>query len=79
MYKRVVSNAIALSIELLMGWPDPGAVWWVGLRSRPSLERYYPYPITRLITTDVGGREGARKRELAWEQKNNQAGEELLG
>ena len=32
-----------------------------------------------LKTTDVGGREGAREREIEWERKNDQAGEDLLG
>ena len=31
-----------------------------------------------LETTDVGGREGARERELEWERKNDQADEDLL-
>lgn len=31
-----------------------------------------------LKTTDIGGREGARERELKWEQKNDQVGENLL-
>ena len=32
-----------------------------------------------LKATDVGGREGARERELKWERKNDQAGEDLVG
>ncbi len=32
-----------------------------------------------LISTEVGGREGAKERELEWERRNDQAGEELLG
>ena len=32
-----------------------------------------------LQTTEVGGREGARERELDLEKKNDQAGEDLLG
>ncbi len=37
-------------------------------------------PLLRFLkTTGVGGREGARERELEWEKKNDQAGEELLG
>ena len=31
-----------------------------------------------LKATEVGGREGARERELECEQRNDQAGEELL-
>lgn len=31
-----------------------------------------------LKTTDVGEREGARERELEWERKNDQVGEDLL-
>ena len=37
-------------------------------------------PLLRFLqTTEVGGREGARERELEWEKKNDQAGEDLLG
>lgn len=32
-----------------------------------------------LKSTEVGRREGAKERELEWERRNNQAGEELLG
>lgn len=32
-----------------------------------------------LKTTGVGGREGARKKDLEWEKKDDQTGEELLG
>ena len=32
-----------------------------------------------LKTTGIGGREGARERELEWERKNDQEGEDLLG
>ena len=36
-------------------------------------------PLLRFLkTTDVGGREGARERELEWERRNDRAGEELL-
>ena len=36
-------------------------------------------PLLRFLkTTDVGGR-GAREREIEWERKNDQAGEDLLG
>lgn len=31
-----------------------------------------------LKTTEIGGREGARERELEWEQQVNHAGEDLL-
>lgn len=31
-----------------------------------------------LRTTGIGGREGTRERELEWEQKNGQAGENYL-
>ena len=31
-----------------------------------------------LKTTDIRGREEARDRELEWERKNDQAGEDLL-
>ena len=37
-------------------------------------------PLLRFLqATEIGGREGARERELEWEQKNDQAGEDLLG
>ena len=32
-----------------------------------------------LKTTGIGGREGARERELEWERKNEREGENLLG
>ena len=32
-----------------------------------------------LRTTGIGGREGAREKGLKWEQKSDQAGENLLG
>ena len=32
-----------------------------------------------LKSTEVGAREGGKKRELEWERKNDHAGEELLG
>ena len=31
-----------------------------------------------LKSTDVGGREGAKERELEWERRDDQVGEELL-
>ena len=37
-------------------------------------------PLLRILqTTEIGGREGARERELEWERKNDQSGEDLLG
>lgn len=37
-------------------------------------------PLLRFLkATDIGGREGARERELEWERINDQAGEDLLG
>ncbi len=37
-------------------------------------------PLLRFLkATDVGGRERSREGELEWEQKNAQAGEDLLG
>ena len=37
-------------------------------------------PLLRFLkATDVGGREWARERELEWERKNDQAGEDLPG
>ena len=37
-------------------------------------------PLLRFLkATEVGGREGARERELEWGRKNDQAGEDLLG
>ena len=31
-----------------------------------------------LKSTDVGGREGAKEREIEWDQRDDQVGEELL-
>ena len=42
-------------------------------------ERATKPPLSFLQATEIGGREGARERELEWEQKNDQAGEDLLG
>ena len=37
-------------------------------------------PLLKILNAnEVGGRKGARERELEWEQKNDQAGEDLLG
>ena len=37
-------------------------------------------PLLKILkTTGIGGREGARERELEWERKNDQKGENLLG
>ena len=37
-------------------------------------------PLLRFLKkTEIGGREGARERELEWERRNDQAGEDLLG
>ena len=37
-------------------------------------------PLLRFLkSTEVGGRAGAKERELEWERRNYQAGEELLG
>ena len=36
-------------------------------------------PLLRFLkTSEVGRREGAREREVEWEQRNDQAGEDLL-
>lgn len=32
-----------------------------------------------LKSTQVGGREGAKEREIEWERRNDQVGEKLLG
>lgn len=32
-----------------------------------------------LMATEIGGREGAKERELEWERRNYQAGEDPLG
>ena len=42
-------------------------------------ERATKPPLRFLQATEIGGREGARERELEWERKNDQAGEDLLG
>lgn len=37
-------------------------------------------PIPKFLkATEVGGRKGARERKSEWKQKNDQAGEDLLG
>ena len=37
-------------------------------------------PLLRFLqATETGEREGARERELEWEKKDDQAGEDLLG
>ena len=37
-------------------------------------------PLLRFLqATDVGGKEGAKEKQLEWEQKNDRAGEDLLG
>ena len=37
-------------------------------------------PLLRFLqATEIGEREGARERELEWEKKDDQAGEDLLG
>ena len=37
-------------------------------------------PLLRFLkATGVGGREGAREKELQWGRENDQAGEDLLG
>ena len=60
-----------------------GVVW------RPQAERNWlagvlanekaVAPLLRFLrTTKVGGREGAREREVEWERRNDRAGEDLL-
>ena len=61
----------------------------VGVKWQPQVERRWlatmlgdekaVAPVLKYLkTTDIGGREGARERELEWERKNDQAGEDLL-
>ena len=61
----------------------------VGMKWQPQVERRWlanmvgdekaVAPVLKYLkTTDISGREGARERELEWERKNNQAGEDLL-
>ena len=36
-------------------------------------------PLLRFLkATEIGGREGTRERELEWERRNDQSGEDLL-
>ena len=60
-----------------------------GVRWRPQAERNWLAgvlanekaiaPLLRFLrTTEVGGREGAREREVEWERRNDRAGEDLL-
>lgn len=46
--------------------------------SQPTRKRKSGSMLNFLKRTDVGGREGARERELEWERENDQAGEDLL-
>ena len=37
-------------------------------------------PLLRFLkSTEVGGKEGVKERELQWQRRSDQAGEELLG
>ena len=50
-----------------------------GLAELLANERAIVFLLEYLKKTEVGGREGGKERELEWERRNDQAGEELLG
>ncbi len=61
-----------------------------GIRWQPQAERRWlasllanekaVAPLLKFLKiTGIGGREGARERELEWERRNDQEGEDLLG
>ena len=58
---------------------------WQGRNERKGLaellanERAIGPLLEYLKSTEVGGREGGKERELEWERRDDQAGEELLG
>ena len=48
--------------------------------SGPAGDEKVVAPLLKFLkTTGIGGREGARERELEWGRKNDQEGENLLG
>lgn len=50
-----------------------------GLAELPADEKVIGPLLDFLISTEVGVGEGAKERELEWERRNDQAGEDLLG
>ena len=58
-------------------WQAQGERRWMG--GLLGNEKAVALLLRFLKATDVGGREGAREREIEWERKNDQAGEDLLG
>ena len=70
--------------KLTRGLHKEGISWqgWTkkkGLARLLANEREIGPFLEYLKSTKVGGKEGGKKRELEWEQRNDQAGEELLG
>ena len=59
-----------------VAWQIQGERKWVA--SLLGNEKAVAPLLNFLKRTDVGGREGARERELEWERENDQAGENLL-
>ena len=50
-----------------------------GLAELLANERAIGPLLEYLKSTEVGGREGGKEREVEWERRDDQAGEELLG
>ena len=50
-----------------------------GLAELLANERAIGSLLEYLKSTEVGGRGGGKERELEWERRDDQAGEELLG
>lgn len=59
-----------------MAWQIQGEGKWVA--SLLGNEKAVAPLLNFLKRTDVGGREGARERELEWEREDDQAGEDLI-
>lgn len=58
-----------------MWQPQAEKMWLAGVQANKKAVA----PLLRFLrTTELGGRERAREREIKWEQKNKQVGEELL-
>ncbi len=76
--------AVRFSSIILVILPEKEGVLWQAQGERRWLagllgNEKAVAPLLRFLKIiDVGGREGARERELEWERKNEQAGEDLL-
>ena len=65
--------------KLLRGFYKEG-IRWQGWTEKKGLAEMFANgkAVDFLKSTEVGAREGARERELEWERRDDQAGEELL-